>query len=189
LVTDQLYRAGATGTVLDADKWSIADSPHRVVGVAVPLRLYCCDKPAKRKAFYKWRTDILTGKGESSEEVQAKYQRNLKQSQARIQRMASQAPHVGQLLAAIVRAFVAAGKDSIGMKRIVPGRTKSWWNEDIDTAIATRRELHKTMRDLGTQQSRDAYQSQRKLVKQLVCKAQQQHQIDRENAINSTRTR
>jgi hypothetical protein len=41
LVTDQLYRAGATGTVLDADKWSIADSPHIVVGVAVPLRLYC----------------------------------------------------------------------------------------------------------------------------------------------------
>ncbi len=57
----------------------------------------------------------------SSEEVQAKYQRNLKQSQARIPRMASQAPHVGQLLAAIVRAFIAAGKESIGMKRIVPG--------------------------------------------------------------------
>jgi hypothetical protein len=128
---------------------------------------------------------MLTGKGDSSEEVQAKYQRNLKQSQARIQRMASQAPHVGQILAAIVRAFIAACKNSIGMRRIVPGRTKSWWNENIETAIATRRELHKTMRKLGTQQWRDAYQSQRRLAKQLVCQAKQQHQIDRENTINT----
>jgi hypothetical protein len=69
---------------------------------------------------------VLTAKDERGDQVQAAYRRNLKQQQATIDRLASTSPHVGQLLAAVVRAFVAAGKASIGMKRIVPGRTKSW---------------------------------------------------------------
>ena len=185
IVTDHLYHAGSVGTVLDPDKWSIGDSPHRVLGMAVPLRLPSTRHPKKRKAHFKWRTDALTCNDEKGNEMKAKYQHHIQKQHKRIKALASKLTDVNQLLAAVVNAFVTAGKASIGLKRIVPGRTNSWWTSDIKNAIAVRRQLYAAMRRLGTSQSREAYREQQKVVKQLVRKAQYLKQVERAYAINT----
>jgi hypothetical protein len=64
-----------------------------------------------------------------------------------------------------VRAIVQSAQDTVGRKRIVPARTKSWWCTAIEEAIDKRRELHAAWLKQPTRSSRRAWETALKAFK------------------------
>jgi hypothetical protein len=60
-----------------------------------------------------------------------------------------------------VQVILAAARQCIGQKRIVPGRTKAWMTAEIDLGILERRQLHAEMKRTHCPQARVAYESQK----------------------------
>jgi hypothetical protein len=71
------------------------------------------------------------------------------------------------LAAATMQAIMAAAKQCIGQKRIVPGR-KAWMTAEINLGILKRRQLHAEMKRTRCPRARAAYESQKAWVLSLV---------------------
>jgi hypothetical protein len=140
VVPSELYHAGAAAAAGGAG-WHIQCSGHVPVIATVPLqavRARVPRPPPRPPPVYKWRLDAFLD-NEAEEELCALYEDALASGWERVRDAArGQAPE--DLVRTITSVIETAAETAIGMKEILPGKSKGWGTTAIKAAIAQRRE-------------------------------------------------
>jgi hypothetical protein len=141
---EHMYKASAIGGV-QQDQWEISGSAHRVLWARLPVANEVAPPKPRQKPYMKWRVERLTDK-KTGPKVTEAYQKMIAKVLARVKAQLetlAKPTDLDKLCDATVQAIVQAAHTTVGRKRIVPGRTKTWWCAAIDDAIDVRRQLHK----------------------------------------------
>jgi hypothetical protein len=131
---------------------------------------------------YKWRLDAFLN-NEAKEELCALYEGALASGWVR-DAAQGQAPE--DLVRTITSVIKKAAEAAIGMKKILPGKSKGWWTTAIKGAIAQRRECYQRTRERpGDAEALEGLQAQKRLVKLLVREAKDAVYQKQATAVNS----
>jgi hypothetical protein len=143
VVPSELYHAGAAAAA-EGDDWHIQCSGHVPVIATVPLQAVRARVP-RPPPVYKWRLDAFLD-NEAKEELCALYEDALASGWERV-RGAAQGQAPEDLVRTITNVIEAAAEAAIGMKKILPGKSKGWWTTAIKAAIEQRREHYRRTRE------------------------------------------
>jgi hypothetical protein len=182
VVPSELYHAGAAAAAAGgrgAD-WHTQCSGHVPVIATVPLQAVRARVP-RPPPVYRWRLDAFLN-NEAKEELCALYEGALASGWERV-RDAAQGQGPEDLVRTITSVIETAAEAAIGMKKILPGKSRGWWTTAIKGAIAQRRECYQRTRERpGNAEALEGLQAQKRVVKLLVREAFSQKQA---TAVNS----
>jgi hypothetical protein len=182
-VPEPLYKKGAKAAVTGSD-WHITKSGHRVLLTELPLAAVHHTTP-KPKPYLKWRLDRFLDNehgNELKEVYQAAIHTEWNNTTAGTDVSSMQPEALVKLVAKVI---TSAAERVVGRKRIVPGRTKSWWNSHIQAAVDRRRDLHAAYQQ--QQENTEAarrYEAQKEHVQQMINNAKDLQQANTALQVN-----
>jgi hypothetical protein len=181
-----LYAGGATAQVTD-DSWHVDRSGHKVLLTSVPVHVIKTPPPPKTKPYMKWRLGCFLDNERSADACEA-YETALDAQWQQISQRCSVPNLTPEALVRVVTdTITTAAQAAIGQKKVVPGRTKSWWNKSISDAVDKRRNLRKLSKaQPNNAQLASCLKAQCQHVQQLVRTAKELLEVDMAIKVNTT---